>query len=39
MEPGTHTLTWNAAGYPSGVYFCRLVTEGITETKELILIR
>ena len=24
MEPGSHSVTWNAQGFASGVYFCRI---------------
>ena len=34
---GTHTVTWNAAGLPSGVYFYQLRAGSFSETKRLIL--
>lgn len=45
--PGTHQVTWDANGYPSAVYFCRLQTRqtdggqagGFTQTKKLVLVR
>ena len=43
-EPGTHTVTWNGTGpegglLSSGVYFCRLTSEGFGEVRKLLLIR
>jgi hypothetical protein len=35
--PGTHTVTFDAAGYPSGVYFYRLEAGDYIETRSLIL--
>jgi hypothetical protein len=34
---GRHTVEWNAAGVPSGVYFYRLAADGFLETKEMVL--
>ncbi len=39
LTPGRYQLTWNATGFPSGVYFCRLIGEGISETRRLVLMR
>jgi hypothetical protein len=36
---GSFQVEWNAAGFPSGVYFCRLQAGGFFETKKLILIK
>jgi hypothetical protein len=38
-EPGYHAVKWDAAGLPSGVYFCRLTTTGLTDTRRLVLIK
>jgi len=38
-DAGTHTLRWDAAGYPSGVYFYRLRAGGYVETRKLVLLR
>jgi photosystem II stability/assembly factor-like uncharacterized protein len=37
--PGTYTVSWNAAGNPSGVYFYRLTTQGYTNVKKLIILK
>ena len=37
--PGTYEVQWNAAAYPSGVYFYKLSTDGYSETKKLILLK
>jgi hypothetical protein len=34
---GTHMLTWNAAGLPSGVYFLQMRAGGFVETRKLLL--
>lgn len=39
LRAGTHRHTWNAAGLPSGVYLCRLISETHTETIRLLLQR
>lgn len=36
---GEHQVEWNAARYPSGVYFCRLKSNGLIETRKLILMK
>jgi hypothetical protein len=36
---GIHQVEWNAARYPSGVYFCRLETGHRSETLKLLLIK
>ena len=38
-EPGTYQVTWNAAGFPSGTYFCRLTAGSYTDTKKVVLLR
>jgi hypothetical protein len=38
-SPGAHTATWDASGFPSGVYFYRLHAGDFVETKKLILTR
>jgi hypothetical protein len=37
--PGTYQVTWDANGYPSGVYFYRLQAGEFTQTKKLVLVR
>lgn len=39
LGPGSYTADWNASEYPSGIYFCKLETEGFTQTKKMILIK
>jgi photosystem II stability/assembly factor-like uncharacterized protein len=39
LQAGEHRITWNAAGIPSGVYFCRLRAGSFTETKKFILLQ
>jgi hypothetical protein len=39
VAPGLHSVSWNAAGMPSGNYFYRLQTELYTATRKLLLLR
>jgi hypothetical protein len=36
---GIYEINWNAAGKPSGTYFCRLTAENFSETKIMILLK
>jgi alpha-glucosidase (family GH31 glycosyl hydrolase) len=36
---GTHNVSWNAGGAPSGVYFCKLQAGGVVVTRRMVLIR
>ncbi len=36
---GTHSITWNAAGMSSGVYFYKMHTGSFTSLKKMVLIR
>jgi len=39
QSAGTYETTFNASGYPSGVYFYRLTTDGFSETKKMLMIK
>jgi hypothetical protein len=39
LKPGTYEAEWNAADYPSGVYFYKLVSERFSEVKKMILVK
>lgn len=39
QSAGHHTIQWNAAGHASGIYFCRLTAEGITQVKRLVVVK
>lgn len=39
LKPGSYEATWDAAGFPSGVYFYRLRSGEFVETKRLVLMR
>ena len=39
LEAGTHQLRWESIGASSGIYFYRLETETITETRKMILLK
>jgi hypothetical protein len=38
-QAGTYPVTWNAAGFESGVYFCRMQSGSFTETKKITLMK
>lgn len=39
LKPGTYEVSWDAANYPSGVYFYRIKTPENIEVKKMILIK
>lgn len=39
LNPGTYQAEWNAANYPSGVYYYKLSAGEYTETKKMVLIK
>jgi hypothetical protein len=39
MSPGKHEVEWDGSNYSSGVYFYKLITQGFTETRKMILIK
>ncbi len=39
QQAGEHTITWNAADFPSGVYFARLEAGGRTENVKMVLLK
>ncbi|MBS1493377.1 MAG: T9SS type A sorting domain-containing protein [Bacteroidetes bacterium] len=39
LTAGVHEVSWNASRYAAGVYFYMLLTDGIKETKKMILIK
>jgi len=36
---GTHTIQWDAAKWPSGVYLCRMEAAGFVQTRKLVLVK
>jgi len=36
---GGHTISWDASGFPSGVYFARLITPQASKTVKMVLVR
>lgn len=36
---GNYSVTWNATGVPSGLYFCTLKAGGFTETRKMVVVR
>ena len=39
LTAGTHSVEWNAEGYPSGVYFVKLDASDFTQTQKLMLVK
>jgi hypothetical protein len=39
MKPGTYETTFDGSKFPSGIYFYKLITDGFSETKRMILIK
>jgi hypothetical protein len=39
MGAGVYTTEWNASGFASGVYYCRIVAGKFIQTKKLILLK
>ncbi|HTR80873.1 MAG TPA: S8 family serine peptidase [Bacteroidota bacterium] len=39
LQPGDYSKTWDAAGFGSGVYFCRMNVGSFSETKKLVLVK
>ena len=39
LKPGTYETTFDGSQYSSSVYFYKLITDGFTETKKMILIK
>jgi photosystem II stability/assembly factor-like uncharacterized protein len=39
LNPGSYEVSWDASGYPSGVYFYKLVSGDFSETKKMIFIK
>ncbi|MDD5361686.1 MAG: T9SS type A sorting domain-containing protein [Ignavibacteria bacterium] len=39
MNPGSYSTNWNASGFPSGVYFYKLESGSLIQTKKMLLIK
>jgi hypothetical protein len=39
VDPGVHSVVWDAAGMSSGVYHCRLTTDAQAQTHPMMLVR
>ncbi|HEY3250843.1 MAG TPA: T9SS type A sorting domain-containing protein, partial [Ignavibacteria bacterium] len=39
LNPGTYEVEWNAANYPSGVYYYKLTAGDYSDTKNMILVK
>jgi len=38
-EPGNYTVQWNAASFPSGVYYCKLTAGGQNQNRKMLLVK
>ncbi len=39
LSPGSYQTNWNAANFPSGTYYYRLISDNYLETKKLVLVK
>lgn len=39
MQSGKYEVDWNAANYPSGIYYYKLTSQNFTETKKMMLLK
>ncbi|MFC1692733.1 T9SS type A sorting domain-containing protein [Candidatus Latescibacterota bacterium] len=39
QEAGNHSVIWNASDMPTGLYFCTLNANGLTETRKMVLLK
>ena len=39
LQPGTYETTFDALNYSSGIYFYKMITDGFSETKKMILLK
>ncbi len=39
QRAGNYSVTWNAGGMPSGIYFCTLRIKGLTATRKMLLLK
>ncbi|HMD13461.1 MAG TPA: T9SS type A sorting domain-containing protein, partial [Bacteroidota bacterium] len=39
MLPGYHQVSWDATGFASGIFFCRLTAGGYQQTRKIIFVR
>jgi hypothetical protein len=39
QPPGVYTVTWDASGFPSGVYLCRMTVGRNFESRKMLLVR
>lgn len=39
LKPGNYEVEWNAANYPSGIYFYKINTNNFSDTKRMILLK
>lgn len=37
--PGSYEIVWDASNFSNGVYFCRLISEGYSETLKMVLLK
>jgi len=39
LMQGQHNISWESKSHSSGIYFVRIITEGLIETKKLLLLK
>jgi photosystem II stability/assembly factor-like uncharacterized protein len=39
LQPGSYAAHWDASKYSSGVYYCRLTSDGASDSKKMLLVK
>ena len=39
MQTGSHSISWNAERFSSGIYFCKLVSGSFSQTRKMLLVK
>jgi hypothetical protein len=39
VPAGSYTVTWDASGFPSGIYLCQMEASGFRQTRKLLLLK
>jgi hypothetical protein len=39
LEPGSYTYYWNASNYPSGIYYCKLISNSYKKSIKMIVMK
>jgi hypothetical protein len=39
IPAGSYTIAWDAADFPSGIYFCRMEAADFVQTRKMLLVK